>query len=278
MQDLFQDLIVEQANASAAADEDILAVASQSELPQPPSPPVIQDPPLTQKIQDARTDKNNWIAVVRTADSTVNSDRSFSSCSNNGGNPLEGGALSPAAQHHPSPAALHPRPCPVSVSPSTSSYLRSRQRSLQQSLPPLLKNTFSCYAGVKSFVHLPLSNRIKDGLQEGKFVSMTDIQRASKFNDYRHGHHPPIAFIKTEVRGLFGSMFCDFALEFTIFAVNGKLKKAKDVRGISWEEEDLYEQKLFAKIPQNDANIFLFFSHYSFVSFNSFSWFQVDIG
>ncbi|CAK8538797.1 unnamed protein product [Lathyrus sativus] len=56
------------------------------------------------------------------------------------------------------------------------------------SLPPLPKNspvghlgdnTFSRYAGVVRFEQLPLSKKTKDALRSSKFVSMTDIQRAS---------------------------------------------------------------------------------------------------
>lgn len=52
----------------------------------------------------------------------------------------------------------------------------------------------------------------------------TDIslEKAIEFNDYCHNHQPPIAFIKTEVRGLFGSVFCDFGPEFTVFDVDGE--------------------------------------------------------
>lgn len=55
-------------------------------------------------------------------------------------------------------------------------------------------------------------------------VVFTDIslQKAIEFNDYCHSHQPPIAFIKTEVRGLFGSVFCDFGPEFTVFDVDGE--------------------------------------------------------
>ncbi|XP_058742954.1 DEAD-box ATP-dependent RNA helicase 32 [Vicia villosa] len=56
------------------------------------------------------------------------------------------------------------------------------------SLPPLPKNSpvghlgdnmFSRYAGVVRFEQLPLSKKTKDALRACKFVSMTDIQRAS---------------------------------------------------------------------------------------------------
>ncbi|KAL7001170.1 E1 ubiquitin-activating protein, partial [Sarracenia purpurea var. burkii] len=47
-------------------------------------------------------------------------------------------------------------------------------------------------------------------------------QKAIEFNDYCHNHKPSIAFIKAEVRGLFGSVFCDFGPEFTVFDVDGE--------------------------------------------------------
>ncbi|ESW14167.1 hypothetical protein PHAVU_008G258500 [Phaseolus vulgaris] len=48
------------------------------------------------------------------------------------------------------------------------------------------------------------------------------LEKAIEFDDYCHSHKPPIAFIKTEVRGLFGSLFCDFGPEFTVFDVDGE--------------------------------------------------------
>lgn len=55
-------------------------------------------------------------------------------------------------------------------------------------------------------------------------VVFTDINldSAIEFNEYCHNHQPPIAFIKTEVRGLFGSAFCDFGPAFTVFDVDGE--------------------------------------------------------
>lgn len=55
-------------------------------------------------------------------------------------------------------------------------------------------------------------------------VVFTDIglENAIEFNDYCHNHQPPIAFIKSEVRGLFGSIFCDFGPEFTVTDVDGE--------------------------------------------------------
>ncbi|KAL0458496.1 UNVERIFIED_CONTAM: Ubiquitin-activating enzyme E1 2 [Sesamum latifolium] len=64
----------------------------------------------------------------------------------------------------------------------------------------------------------------KEQLSDFQAVVFTDInlESAIEFNEYCHNHQPPIAFIKTEVRGLFGSAFCDFGPEFTVFDVDGE--------------------------------------------------------
>ncbi|KAL5197977.1 hypothetical protein ABZP36_001489 [Zizania latifolia] len=55
-------------------------------------------------------------------------------------------------------------------------------------------------------------------------VVFTDIglDKAYEFDDYCHSHCPPISFIKAEVCGLFGSVFCDFGPEFTVLDVDGE--------------------------------------------------------
>ncbi|XVF20356.1 hypothetical protein REPUB_Repub11eG0191200 [Reevesia pubescens] len=64
----------------------------------------------------------------------------------------------------------------------------------------------------------------KEQLSDFQAVVFTDIsfEKAFEFNDYCHNHQPPISFIKAEVRGLFGSMFCDFGPEFTVVDVDGE--------------------------------------------------------
>ncbi|XP_018825830.2 ubiquitin-activating enzyme E1 1-like isoform X2 [Juglans regia] len=64
----------------------------------------------------------------------------------------------------------------------------------------------------------------KEQLSHFQVVVFTDIslEKAIEFDDYCHNHQPPISFIKSEVRGLFGSTFCDFGPEFTVFDVDGK--------------------------------------------------------
>ncbi|CAI8596979.1 unnamed protein product [Vicia faba] len=68
------------------------------------------------------------------------------------------------------------------------------------------------------------SELTKEQLADFQAVVFTDVslEKAIEFNDYCHSHQPPIAFIKTEVRGLFGSVFCDFGPEFTVFDVDGE--------------------------------------------------------
>jgi ubiquitin-activating enzyme E1 len=53
-------------------------------------------------------------------------------------------------------------------------------------------------------------------------VVFTDVSldKAFQFDDYCRSHKPPISFIKTEVRGLFGSVFCDFGPHFTVLDVD----------------------------------------------------------
>ncbi|KAG6681002.1 hypothetical protein I3842_13G071300 [Carya illinoinensis] len=64
----------------------------------------------------------------------------------------------------------------------------------------------------------------KEQLSDFQAVIFTDIsfEKAIEFNDYCHNHQPSIAFIKTEVRGLFGTVFCDFGPEFTVIDVDGE--------------------------------------------------------
>uniref|UniRef100_A0A5B6ZM50 E1 ubiquitin-activating enzyme n=1 Tax=Davidia involucrata TaxID=16924 RepID=A0A5B6ZM50_DAVIN len=64
----------------------------------------------------------------------------------------------------------------------------------------------------------------KKQLSDFQAVVFTDIstEKAIEFDDYCHNHQPPIAFIKSEVRGLFGYVFCDFGPEFTVFDVDGE--------------------------------------------------------
>ncbi|CAO2820146.1 unnamed protein product [Amaranthus hypochondriacus] len=64
----------------------------------------------------------------------------------------------------------------------------------------------------------------KERLSEFLVVVFTNINldKAVEYDEYCHNHQPPIAFIKSEVCGLFGSVFCDFGPKFTVVDVDGQ--------------------------------------------------------
>lgn len=68
------------------------------------------------------------------------------------------------------------------------------------------------------------SKLTKEQLSDFQAVVFTDIslEKAIEFNEFCHNHQPAISFIKAEVRGLFGSVFCDFGPEFTVVDVDGE--------------------------------------------------------
>ncbi|KAE8039321.1 hypothetical protein FH972_011745 [Carpinus fangiana] len=84
-------------------------------------------------------------------------------------------------------------------------------------------------------VHTLTTKLTKEQLSDFQAVVFTDInfEEAIEFNDYCHNHQPSIAFIKTEVRGLFGSVFCDFGPEFTVVDVDGEEPHSGIIASIS---------------------------------------------
>lgn len=70
-------------------------------------------------------------------------------------------------------------------------------------------------------------------------VVFSDIsmERAIEFDDYCHSHQPPIAFVKADVRGLFGSVFCDFGPEFAVLDVDGEEPHTGIIASISNENQ-----------------------------------------
>ncbi|CAA2967353.1 ubiquitin-activating enzyme E1 1-like [Olea europaea subsp. europaea] len=75
----------------------------------------------------------------------------------------------------------------------------------------------------------------KEQLSNFQAVVFTDISldKAMEYDDYCHKHQPPIAFIKSEVHGLFGSVFCDFGPKFTVFDVDGEDPRTGIIASIS---------------------------------------------
>ncbi|KAG0577880.1 hypothetical protein M758_5G181300 [Ceratodon purpureus] len=61
-------------------------------------------------------------------------------------------------------------------------------------------------------------------LSAHQVVVFTDIalDKAVEIDDFCHHHDPPIAFIKADIRGVFGSVFCDFGPSFTVTDVDGE--------------------------------------------------------
>ncbi|WZZ54742.1 hypothetical protein YC2023_054849 [Brassica napus] len=70
-------------------------------------------------------------------------------------------------------------------------------------------------------------------------VVFSDIsmEKAIEFDDYCHSHQPPIAFVKADVRGLFGSVFCDFGPEFAVLDVDGEEPHTGIIASISNESQ-----------------------------------------
>ncbi|CAN8256966.1 unnamed protein product [Cochlearia groenlandica] len=79
----------------------------------------------------------------------------------------------------------------------------------------------------------------KEQLSGFQVVVFSDISldKAIEFNDYCHSHQPPIAFVRTDVRGLFGSVFCDFGPEFAVLDVDGEEPHTGIIASISNENQ-----------------------------------------
>ena len=91
-------------------------------------------------------------------------------------------------------------------------------------------------------------------------VVFTDIsiEKAVEFDDYCHSHQPPIAFIKSEVRGLFGSVFCDFGPEFTVLDVYGEEPHTGIVASISNDNPALVSCVDDERLEFQDGDLVIF--------------------
>ncbi|XP_059626436.1 ubiquitin-activating enzyme E1 1-like [Cornus florida] len=100
----------------------------------------------------------------------------------------------------------------------------------------------------------------KEQLSGFQAVVFTDInlERAIEFNDYCHSHQPPIAFIKTEVRGLFGSVFCDFGPEFTVFDVDGEEPHTGIIASVSNDNPALVSAVDDERLEFQDGDLVVF--------------------
>ncbi|XP_039131642.1 LOW QUALITY PROTEIN: ubiquitin-activating enzyme E1 2-like [Dioscorea cayenensis subsp. rotundata] len=97
-------------------------------------------------------------------------------------------------------------------------------------------------------------------LSEFQAVVFTDVSldKAIEYDDFCHKHEPPIAFIKTEVRGLFGSVFCDFGPEFTVVDVDGEEPHSGIVAAISNDSTALVTCVDDERLEFQDGDLVLF--------------------
>ncbi|KAK1602226.1 hypothetical protein QYE76_037530 [Lolium multiflorum] len=100
----------------------------------------------------------------------------------------------------------------------------------------------------------------KEQLSKFQAVVFTDIslEKAVEFDDYCHSHQPPIAFIKSEVRGLFGSVFCDFGPEFTVLDVDGEEPHTGIVASISNDNPALVSFVDDERVEFQDGDLVVF--------------------
>lgn len=100
----------------------------------------------------------------------------------------------------------------------------------------------------------------KEQLSQFQAVVFTDInfEKAIEFDDYCHNHQPPISFIKTEVRGLFGSVFCDFGPEFTVVDVDGEEPHTGIIASISNDKSALVSCVDDERLEFQDGDLVVF--------------------
>lgn len=91
-------------------------------------------------------------------------------------------------------------------------------------------------------------------------VVFTDIsfEKAIEFIDYCHNHQPPITFIKTEVKGLFGSVFCVFGPKFTVFDVDGEDPHTGIIESISNDNPSLVTCVDDERLEFQDGDVVVF--------------------
>eukprot|EP00897_Mesotaenium_endlicherianum_P006168 jgi/Mesen1/557/ME000105S10735 len=71
-------------------------------------------------------------------------------------------------------------------------------------------------------------------------VVFTDLplDKAVEFDEFCHRQEPAVAFIRAEIRGVFGAVFCDFGPEFTVVDTDGEDAHAGIVASVENSEGD----------------------------------------
>lgn len=100
----------------------------------------------------------------------------------------------------------------------------------------------------------------KEKLSQFQAVVFTglSLEKAIDFDDYCHKHKPPIAFIKSDVHGLFGSVFCDFGPKFTVYDVNGEEPHTGIVASISNDNPALVTCVEDERLEFQDGDLVIF--------------------
>ncbi|KAJ3699537.1 hypothetical protein LUZ61_003242 [Rhynchospora tenuis] len=100
----------------------------------------------------------------------------------------------------------------------------------------------------------------EDNLLDYQVVVFTDIglEKAIQFNEYCRNQSPPIAFIKAEIRGLFGGIFCDFGPEFTVIDTDGEEPRTGIIASISNDNPALVSCVDDERLEFQDGNYVLF--------------------
>lgn len=99
-----------------------------------------------------------------------------------------------------------------------------------------------------------------DQLSQFQAVVFTDLSlsKAIEFDNYCHTHNPPIAFIKSEVRGLFGSVFCDFGPKFTVSDIDGEDPHTGIIASISNDNPALITSVDDERLEFQDGDLVVF--------------------
>lgn len=113
-----------------------------------------------------------------------------------------------------------------------------------------LDQLHSCYLTKVTIFHLMI-------FQAVVFTDI-DLKTAIEYDDYCHNHQPPIAFIKTEVRGLFGNIFCDFGPEFTVVDVDGEEPHSGIIASISNDNSALVTCVDDERLEFQDGDLVIF--------------------
>jgi ubiquitin-activating enzyme E1 len=100
----------------------------------------------------------------------------------------------------------------------------------------------------------------KEQLSDFQVVVFVDIsfEKATEIDDYCHSHQPPIAFIKADVRGLFGSLFCDFGPHFTVLDVDGEEPHSGIIASVSNENPGFVSCVDDERLEFEDGNLVVF--------------------